>query len=132
MNIYQLDSATRDAETGEMFVKDQEAYDFTLWLESGVFEAVEHRWVRTSKNDEVRLTSTKDQQLGFQEMTQILGHRYCSLGLSRVCFASGIPANLKLKLSTVGDWDRSLCSPWYWKIFFSKCDFNLDCMKLSA
>lgn len=43
MNIYQLDSATRDAETGEMFIKDQEAYDFTLWLESGVFEAVEHR-----------------------------------------------------------------------------------------
>ncbi|CAM9725294.1 unnamed protein product [Scytosiphon promiscuus] len=46
MNIYQLDSATRDAETGEMFVKDQEAYDFTLWLESGVFEAVENRYLR--------------------------------------------------------------------------------------
>ena len=43
MKIYQLDAATRDAETNETIVKDQEAYDLTKWLESGVFEAVELR-----------------------------------------------------------------------------------------
>lgn len=43
MKIYQLDAATRDADTNETIVKDQEAYDLTKWLESGVFEAVELR-----------------------------------------------------------------------------------------
>lgn len=43
MKIYQLDAATRDVETNETVVKDQEAYDLTKWLESGVFEAVELR-----------------------------------------------------------------------------------------
>lgn len=45
MKIYQLDSATRDADTNETIVKDPEAYDLTMWLESGVFEAVELKWV---------------------------------------------------------------------------------------
>ncbi|CBN75586.1 Homologue of the meiosis-specific protein HOP1 [Ectocarpus siliculosus] len=46
MKIYQLDAATRDADTDETVVKDQEAYDLTMWLESGVFKAVEHRYLR--------------------------------------------------------------------------------------
>lgn len=48
MKIYQLDSATRDADTNETIVKDPEAYDLTMWLESGVFEAVELKWVLLS------------------------------------------------------------------------------------
>ncbi|CAN0026297.1 unnamed protein product [Pylaiella littoralis] len=46
MKIYQLDSATRDADTNETIVKDAEAYDLTMWLESGVFEAVELKYLR--------------------------------------------------------------------------------------
>ncbi|CAM9117446.1 unnamed protein product [Ectocarpus sp. 8 AP-2014] len=46
MKIYQLDAATRDADTDETVVKDQEAYDLTMWLESGVFKAVENRYLR--------------------------------------------------------------------------------------
>eukprot|EP00752_Nemacystus_decipiens_P008268 g7393.t1 len=46
MKIYQLDAATRDADTNETIIKDQEAYDLTKWLESGVFEAVELRYLR--------------------------------------------------------------------------------------
>ena len=45
MKIFQLDAATRDTDTNETVVKDQEAYDLTMWLESGVFEAVEKRLV---------------------------------------------------------------------------------------
>eukprot|EP00903_Cladosiphon_okamuranus_P019216 g17670.t1 len=46
MKIYQLDAASRDADTNETIVKDQEAYDLTKWLESGVFEAIELRYLR--------------------------------------------------------------------------------------
>lgn len=37
MKIDQLDAATRDAVSDETVVKDQDAYDPTIWLESGVF-----------------------------------------------------------------------------------------------
>ncbi len=45
MKIFQLDAATRDSESNETIIKNQEAYDLTMWLESGVFEAVEKRFV---------------------------------------------------------------------------------------
>lgn len=45
MRIYQLDAASRDASTNETIIRNQQAYMLTKWLESGVFEAVERRWV---------------------------------------------------------------------------------------
>lgn len=45
MRIYQLDAASRDASTNETIIRNQQAYMLTKWLEAGVFEAVERRWV---------------------------------------------------------------------------------------
>lgn len=45
MRIYQLDAASRDASTDETVIRNEQAYMLTKWLESGVFEAVERRWV---------------------------------------------------------------------------------------
>lgn len=45
MRIYQLDAASRDSSTDETVVRNEQAYMLTKWLESGVFEAVERRWV---------------------------------------------------------------------------------------
>lgn len=45
MRIYQLDAASRDASTNETVIRNHQAYMLTKWLESGVFEAVERRWV---------------------------------------------------------------------------------------
>ena len=45
MRIYQLDAASRDVSTDETVIRNEQAYMLTKWLESGVFEAVERRWV---------------------------------------------------------------------------------------
>ncbi|CAM9098815.1 unnamed protein product, partial [Laminaria digitata] len=46
MRIYQLDAASRDASTNETVIRNHQAYMLTKWLESGVFEAVERRYLR--------------------------------------------------------------------------------------
>lgn len=47
MRIYQLDASSRDACTNETVIHNEHAYMLTQWLEYGVFEAIERKWVRS-------------------------------------------------------------------------------------
>lgn len=46
MRIYQLDASSRDAASNETVVHNEQAYMLTQWIEFGVFEAIERRWVQ--------------------------------------------------------------------------------------